>query len=111
MQMGMALKIGTFKRAGEAANRPPRSSRMGIMEMIKIMISPDTLPPKAAVSPCTSESVIIISFIKSFAAHAWGKSNLIICDTAQNFNYNRKKTRRLQYVLCKKTMLFCRKIC
>lgn len=94
MQMGMALKIGTFKRAGEAANRPPRSSRMGIMEMIKIMISPDTLPPKAAVSPCTSESVIIISFIKSFAAHARGKSNLIICDTAQNFNYNRKKNQK-----------------
>ncbi len=58
MQMGIARRMGTFKRAGEAANSPPLSSNMGIMEMMKIIISPETFPPKAAVSHCTRESVI-----------------------------------------------------
>ena len=55
---GIALKTGTFKRAGEAARSPPLSSKMGIMEMMKIIISPETFPPRAEVSHCTNESVM-----------------------------------------------------
>lgn len=57
-QMGMARRIGTFKRAGDAASSPPRSSRIGIMEMIKMITSPDTFPPSREASPCTRVSVI-----------------------------------------------------
>jgi hypothetical protein len=50
MQRGIARRIGTFKRAGDAARRPPLSSRMGIIEMMKMMVSPEILPLSAAIT-------------------------------------------------------------
>jgi hypothetical protein len=58
IQRGIAVRMGTFKRAGDAAKRPPRSSRMGIMEIIKIIPSLEIIPDKLDVNHCTRASAI-----------------------------------------------------
>lgn len=82
MQSGIARVIGTFKSAGEAARSPPRSSRIGIMEMMKMMASFDTFPPRRAVRPCTIVSVIVFFLNSVYILFFFS----IICDSIKNFN-------------------------
>ena len=45
-QIGIARQVGIFKNAGPAARIPPLSSRIGIIEIIKIISSLAALPPR-----------------------------------------------------------------
>ena len=78
MQIGMARRMGMFKRAGEAAKSPPRSSKIGTMEIRKIMASLETFPPSAAVSHCTNESVILSSSILLWLLFIYDGNNRFI---------------------------------
>ena len=57
-QRNTALIIGIFKSA--AATRPPLSSRIGTMEMIKTIISFDTTPSRFVVNHVINASVILL---------------------------------------------------
>ena len=57
MQMGTARSIGTFRKAGEAARSPPLSSRIGIIEIIKTIASPESFPARFAVNHVTSDCI------------------------------------------------------
>ena len=56
MQMGIAFRIGTPR--DQATRRPPLSSRMGIMEMMKITTSLDTYCPRVEANHNAIESIL-----------------------------------------------------
>ena len=55
MHMGMAVLMGISKRL--AAKRPPLSSSIGNMLMIKTTASAETYCPKVSVNNCTNDSI------------------------------------------------------
>ena len=57
---GIAFATGT-PRSGPATRSAPRSSRIGIIEIINTIASFPTLPLSASIIPCTNDCVIHLS--------------------------------------------------